>query len=115
MAFISMREFSSLKPGRDSDKPNVIFRLAKSGSTNGRFNKACPFHGKRVDIQIDEETKRIRIRQDDSGVSVHEKSGQFGLSVRVVKIVGTKKIYISALEDGWWYGSYENTEDSCTN
>ncbi|EJN8753885.1 hypothetical protein NR415_002344 [Salmonella enterica] len=107
MAFVSVREFAIKALGRDAEQPNVVFRISKSGSANGRFNKSCPFGGHRVDFQIDEHSKKIRVRADDSGLSVHKGTGQFSASKEVFKILGPQKIFITESDDGWWYGSYD--------
>ncbi len=38
MAFVSVREFAIKALGREAEQPNVVFRISKSGSANGRFN-----------------------------------------------------------------------------
>ncbi|MBZ3655781.1 hypothetical protein JS565_10355 [Salmonella enterica subsp. enterica serovar Senftenberg] len=51
--------------------------------------------------------QKIRVRADDSGLSVHKGTGQFSASKEVFKILGPQKIFITESDDGWWYGSYD--------
>lgn len=93
----------------------VRFRLLSNNSSGGSFSKAVGFNGKRIDIQIDEESKRIRCKEHPDGNKVSEKAGIFGIKNGVVSTCGKDRIYLTLSEDGWWYGSYETTEDSCAN
>ncbi len=93
----------------------VRFRLLSNNSSGGSFSKAVGFNGKRIDIQIDEESKRIRCKEHPYGNKVSEKAGIFGINKSVVRTCGKDRIYLTLSEDGWWYGDYDSKEDSCAN
>lgn len=93
----------------------VRFRVLSNNSSGGSFSKAVGLHGKRVDIQIDEESKRIRCKEHPDGNKVSEKAGLFGINKSAVIACGKERIYLTLSDDGWWYGSYDSKEDSCAN
>lgn len=102
MAFISQIHRHH---GRNSLPPSVTFSLSGKGGCVGRVSKATPFCGKRIDIQIDELVKMIRIGERKDGVSC-SKGGSFSCSRAVNAMVGSERIALTDGGDGWWYGSY---------
>ncbi|ECD4212437.1 hypothetical protein E0X15_12585 [Salmonella enterica subsp. enterica serovar Gatuni] len=100
MAFVSQRNISGHVKG-----PSIRFRQTKSGAGGGTISKAAPFRGERIDIQVCEESRRVRIGIDQRGVSCGA-AGQFSCSLNVYRIVGDKRIDITDGGDGWWYGNY---------
>ncbi|EOI3465046.1 hypothetical protein ACMSW1_002523 [Cronobacter dublinensis] len=111
MAFVSQIGIAkkSKRPGSVKLPPFVVFRKSKSGACCGNLNRSMPFRGERIDIQIDEESKKIRIRQDENGYRVEPKGGQFSCSIRLLEILGGERIFMTLSEDGWWYGDYGNS------
>ncbi|ELY6200929.1 hypothetical protein VV423_002729 [Cronobacter sakazakii] len=111
MAFASQVGIGKKSNRRGSRKlpPFIVFRKSKSGACCGSLNRSMPFRGERIDIQIDEEAKKIRIRQDENGYRVEPKGGQFSCSIRLLEILGGERIFMTLSEDGWWYGEYGNT------
>lgn len=108
MAFVSqigMRK-SDTNAGRMKAPPFVVFRKSKSGACCGNVNRAIPFRGKRIDIQIDHDAKRLRIGECENGYSVETKSGQFSCSIVIFNEIGPGRIWMELSDDGWWYGSY---------
>ena len=75
MAFISQRNMSGHVKG-----PIIRFRQTKSGAGGGTISKAAPFRGERIDIQVCEESRRVRIGIDQRGVSCGA-AGQFSCSL----------------------------------
>lgn len=110
MAFVSQIGIAKndLHPGGKKLAPFVVFRKSKSGACVGNLNRAMPFRGEKIDVQIDIETKKIRIGKNDSGFSVESKGGQFSCSLQVFETVGHERIFLTLADDGWWYGSYAN-------
>lgn len=109
MAFVSqvgLRNPGDRAAGAKKFAPFVVFRKSKSGACCGNLNRAMPFRGERIDIQIDHETKRIRIGAMETGYRVEPKGGQFSCSIAVFKEVGAGRIWMELSDDGWWYGSY---------
>ena len=100
MAFVSQRNIN----GRQKS-PSVRFRKTKSGAGGGSISKAVPLRGKRIDIQIDEGTRKVRLGIDQQGVSCNA-TGSFSCSLNIFRIVGDKKIDLTYGYDGWWYGDY---------
>lgn len=100
MAFVSQRSMGGYAKG-----PSIRFRQTKSGAGGGTISKAVPFRNERIDIQICEESRRVRIGIDQRGVSCGA-NGSFSCSLNVYRIVGDKKIDIEDGGDGWWYGNY---------
>ncbi|EMC7877747.1 hypothetical protein [Enterobacter roggenkampii] len=100
MAFVSQRNIN----GRQKS-PSVRFRKTKSGAGGGSISKAVPLRGKRIDIQIDEGTRKVRLGIDQQGVSCNA-TGSFSCSLNIFRIVGDKKIDLTYGDDGWWYGDY---------
>lgn len=88
-------------------KPFVRFRKTTSGAGGGTISNAVPLREKRIDIQIDEDTKQIRIGEDKCGVSCG-KNGSFSCSLAIFKIVGSESVLLTDGGDGWWYGTYAN-------
>lgn len=91
---------------RKTNSPFVKFRKTASGSTGGCFNKSVQLHGKSVDIEIDYESKKLRISEHPEGYCVAKKVGTFSCSSLVFDEVGNERIYLTLGDDGWWYGSY---------
>lgn len=84
---------------------SVKFRRTKSGAGGGYLSKGIPLRGKRIDIQIDEETKAIRIGEFEEGVACNY-GGTFSCSINVFNIIGENPVELTESEDGWWYGKY---------
>lgn len=105
MAFVSQIGLKH-STGKKKCAPFVVFRKSSSGSSCGNLNRAMPFRGERIDIQIDHETKRIRIGAMATGCLVEPKGGQFSCSFAIFNEVGADRIWLELSEDGWWYGSY---------
>lgn len=112
MAFVSQIAIARTKGRVGAGKlaPFVVFRKTKSGTCCGNLNRSMPFRGESIDVQIDEDTKQIRINKDDSGYRVEPKGGQFSCSLSIFKIVGGERIFLTLADDGWWYGSYSHQE-----
>ena len=106
MAFQSQIGFRRA-PQRHRSKPSVRFRKTTSGAGGGSISNSVPLREKRIDIQIDEETKQIRIGENTGGVSCG-KNGSFSCSLAIFKIVGSESILLTDGGDGWWYGTYAN-------
>lgn len=103
MTFVSlMNKAKSRKPS----SPFVKFRKNKSGSSGGCFNRAMPFRGKSVDIEIDYDNKKIRVAENPEGFRVDNRLGVFSCSSLIFDEVGAERIYLTLGDDGWWYGSY---------
>ncbi len=100
MAFISVRDIN-----KNEIPPIVKFRQTKSGAGGGSISKSVPLRGERIDIQIDEQERKIRLGADQRGVSCNA-TGTFSCSVKVYQIIGDKRINLSDGGDGWWYGNY---------
>ncbi|WP_312999659.1 hypothetical protein [Leclercia sp.] len=110
MAFVSQIGFRrATSPHRS--KPSVRFRKTTSGAGGGTVSKSVPLREKRIDIQIDEEAKQIRMGVNPEGVSCG-KNGSFSCSIFVFKLVGSESIALTDGGDGWWYGSYGNSQES---
>ncbi|MDF9909589.1 UNVERIFIED_ORG: hypothetical protein OKW14_001515 [Pantoea brenneri] len=107
MSFVSISNTSHKQKYARSLTAFVRFRNTQNGA-GGSFSKKTGFRGKRVDIQIDEETNQIRCREDAEGTLCGVNNGQFGFSKSILKIVGYERISLTLADDGWWYGSYEN-------
>lgn len=86
-------------------KAAIRFRKTTSGAGGGTITKAVPLRGMRIDIQLDEATKKIRIGPNENGVSCG-KDGTFSCSLHVFLTVGHESIELYDGGDGWWYGSY---------
>lgn len=86
-------------------KPAIRFRKTASGAGGGYVTNSVPLRGKRIDIQIDEETKQLRIGENEKGVSCG-KTGSFSCSRAIFGFVGGESILLTDAGDGWWYGSY---------
>ncbi|HHQ6628490.1 TPA: hypothetical protein ACSTL5_005077, partial [Serratia fonticola] len=105
MAFVS-KIGPGKKIGRYPGKKFISIWKQKSGSTGGFVTKDTGLRSFTVDIQIDEDTKVIRIGKADKGIKVNSKNGLFSCSAKVSSAVGKQKISLSDGGDGWWYGSY---------
>ena len=68
--------------------------------------KDTGLRGTKIDIQIDAETKTIRIGKSENGVKVNKQWGSFACSASVLNTVGNGRISLTDGGDGWWYGSY---------
>lgn len=102
MAFVSQIHG---KPGRPKAGPGVIFRETPSKSGGGYISKSVPLRGKKIDIQIDETKKLIRLTEYAAGVSVCN-NGTFSCPRSTFQIVGRSRISLELNADGYWYGSY---------
>lgn len=100
MAFVSQRNMNGW-----ARTPSVRFRKTKSGAGGGSVSKQVPLRGKRIDIQIDEDARQVRLGTDQKGVSCGA-GGSFSCSLNVFRIVGDKRIDLTDGGDGWWYGKY---------
>ena len=100
MAFVSQRNMNGW-----TKSPSVRFRKTKSCAGGGCVSKAVPLRGERIDIQIDEETRQVRLGVDQKGVSCNA-TGTFSCSLNVFRIVGDQRIDLKDGGDGWWYGNY---------
>jgi len=107
MAFISEVHKSRGGGGRrpHQNPAAVRFRKTPSGSGGGTMTNGVPFRAMKIDIQIEEESRSIRINRDDKGVSCG-KNGTFSCSLEIYKIVGSEPIPLYEGGDGWWYGKY---------
>lgn len=103
MTFVSL--LNKTKP-RKTNAAFVKFRKNKSGSSGGNFNQAMPFRGKSVDIEIDYDSKKIRVAEHPEGFRVESRQGGFSCSSLFFDEVGAERIYLTFSDDGWWHGSY---------
>lgn len=109
MAFKSQIGFRrATSPHRS--KPSVRFRKTASGAGGGTVSKSVPLQEKRIDIQIDEESQKVRLGANPEGVSCG-KNGSFSCSLSIFKVVGGESIALTDGGDGWWYGSYRNQQE----
>lgn len=108
MAFISQVQGK----GRQKASKSISIRKIKSGSCGGLVAADTGLRGSRIDIQIDEERRMIRIGEKEGGIFVSSKSGCFSCSIRVFRIIGKKKIPLEDGGDGWWYGRYAEIDNS---
>lgn len=109
MAFESQKDKSSGR-GRGDGTARITLKLNTSGSTGVWLTKPTGLQGQTVDIEIDEETKRLRVGIRESGFKVSDK-GAFSLSKKTFRCLSpksdvTQRIELTKGEDGWWYGSY---------
>ena len=105
MAFVSQRKPMGGKY-QNCREPFIRFRKSLSGACCGSINRAVPFRGKRIELEIDFDEKLLRISEHPEGFSVEPSGGQFSCSKSVVEEVGTERIWLTLHEDGWWYGNY---------
>lgn len=112
MAFIQFSEMKKFSRPRDNSAlPSVTIRNGAGYITKAVYGKSKP---PTIDVQIDNQTKTIRLR---TGECLPQKlSGRVGHSfsvpAAVAKLIipeGEKslKIYLDKSNDGWWYGQYE--------
>ncbi len=114
MAFISQLS-PQLAPqqGRKGRPPGtkfISFRKTSTGATGGFVTADTGLRGGEIDIQIDAETKTLRVGKCDSGVKVSARLGTFSCSISVFNTVGKCRISLTDSGDGWWYGSYCGSE-----
>lgn len=107
MAFISQLGTIPKSSGRVPCSKFVSFRKTKSGATGGLITKDTGLRGTKIDIQIDEDNKTIRLGEYENGVMVTQRQGVFSCSVSVFNAVGKCRISLTDGGDGWWYGSYK--------
>jgi hypothetical protein len=107
MAFISQLGTIPKRSGRVPGSKFVSFRKTKSGATGGLITKDTGLRGTKIDIQIDEDNKTIRLGEYENGVMVTQRQGVFSCSVSVFNAVGKCRISLTDGGDGWWYGSYK--------
>lgn len=101
--------FKSLVGTGCRPEPSVRFRANKGGSCSGYLNKNTNLHGLIIDIQVDQNTRQIRIRPADNGVRVG-KAGTFGCSRKNLEICGSDIIWLTLHDDGWLYGEFGAAE-----
>ncbi|HBX8312494.1 TPA: hypothetical protein MG803_21115 [Klebsiella pneumoniae] len=106
MAFVSQLGKYQKRNGRRPGFRFVSFRKLKSGATGGMVTKDTGLRGTKIDIQIDAETKTIRLGKSENGVKVNQQWGSFACSSSVLNAVGKGRISLTDGGDGWWYGSY---------
>ncbi|MGE5989779.1 hypothetical protein ACQJ21_26875 [Klebsiella michiganensis] len=106
MAFVSQLGQYQKRNGRGPGNRFVSFRKTKSGTTGGLITEDTGLRGTKIDIQIDAETKTIRLGKFENGVKVNSRQGSFSCSVSVFNAVGKIRISLTDGGDGWWYGSY---------
>lgn len=109
MAFVS-QIVGRGKGRRKLSKILAIWKTAE-GRTGGRVASDTGLRGRLVDLQIDEETRKVRIGESESGIRVNQKNGAFSCYIRVFEIVGKQKISLEDGGDGWWYGRYAETDN----
>lgn len=91
-------------------KPSISFRLIKSGSTGVHVSKLTGLYEERIDIEIDEERKVLRLVSHPDGFKVGKK-GSFSCSKKIFLTISPKSnisvtIPLGVGEDGLLYGSY---------
>ena len=109
MAFVSQLKNRASR-GRGNRSPFISFRMTVSGSTGAHVGKLTGLQGKDIDIEIDEDSKVLRIAQVDGGFKVGS-NGAFSMSKKVFRTISPSQnlpriIELKLSEDGWWYGSY---------
>lgn len=87
MAFISQLGTIPKSSGRVPGSKFVSFRKTKSGATGGLITKDTGLRGTKIDIQIDEDNKTIRLGEYENGVMVTQRQGVFSCSVSVFNAV----------------------------
>jgi hypothetical protein len=92
MAFISQLGTIPKRSGRVPGSKFVSFRKTKSGATGGLITKDTGLRGTKIDIQIDEDNKTIRLGEYENGVMVTQRQGVFSCSVSVFNAVGKCRI-----------------------
>ncbi|HFQ6936239.1 TPA: hypothetical protein ACHSNL_001854 [Klebsiella variicola] len=106
MAFISQLAPQQRRNGRTPGTKFISFRKTSSGATGGLVTADTGLRGGKIDIQIDAETKTLRVGRCDSGVKVSSQQGTFSCSICVFNTVGKCRISLTDGGDGWWYGNY---------
>ncbi|EPY4328964.1 hypothetical protein ACXDJA_002589 [Klebsiella variicola] len=111
MAFISQLAPQHRRNGRTPGTKFISFRKTNSGATGGLVTADTGLRGGKIDIQIEAETKTIRVGKCDSGVKVNMRQGTFSCSICVFNVVGKCRIPLTDGGDGWWYGKYNGSEN----
>lgn len=111
MAFISQLGPQHKRNARRPGTKFISFRKTNSGATGGLVTADTGLRGGKIDIQIDTETKTIRVGKCDSGVKVNTRQGTFSCSICVFNAVGKCRISLTDGGDGWWCGSYSGSEN----
>lgn len=111
MAFESQVKKLRLR-GRGVGQPIISFRMTTSGSTGVHVSKATCLSGERIDIEIDEERKMLRVGLIADGFQV-SKTGSFSCSKRIFRTIcpnsnNTIRVPLELHQDGLWYGSYSS-------
>lgn len=101
--------FKSLVGSGCRQQPSIRFRVNKGGSCSGYLSKATGLHNSLIDIQVDPDTRQIRVRSANKGVRVG-KAGTFGCSKKNREICGTDVIWLTLHDDGWLYGEFSPIE-----
>lgn len=108
MAFISQRKRKGCSSG-----PTLRVKISKSGACSGFLSKATGLQSLAIELQIDDESKMLRISASPEGFRV-QKYGTFSCSKRVFETISKDKnpvsIPLTLSDDGWWYGSYEEAQ-----
>lgn len=91
-------------------KPSISFRLIKSGSSGVHVSKLTGLYEERIDIEIDDERKVLRLVLHPEGFQVG-KTGSFSCSKRIFRTISPKSnrsvtITLGNGVDGLLYGSY---------
>lgn len=110
MAFVSQRKRKGC-----SSEPALRVKISKSGACSGFLSKATELRSLAIDLQIDDESKMLRISASAEGFKV-QKYGTFSCSRRVFEKISKDKkpvtIPLTLGGDGWWYGSYDAQEEA---
>lgn len=110
MAFISQLA-PQRRNGRKPGTKFISFRKTNSGATGGLVTADTGLRGWKIDIQIDYETKTIRVGKCETGVKVSSWQGSFSCSASVFNAVGKCRITLTDGGDGWWYGNYNGSKN----
>lgn len=91
-------------------KPSISFRLIKSGSSGVHVSKLTGLHEERIDIEIDDERRVLRLVLHPEGFQVG-KTGSFSCSKKIFRTISPKSnspvtIPLVVRSDGLLYGSY---------
>ncbi|OIX96245.1 hypothetical protein BFS14_01920 [Serratia fonticola] len=106
MTFVSQKKSTRTRYGGTF----ITFKVNKNGGCASRIASGTGLNGKTVDIQVCEETKRVRVKESDEGFRVHKTgaltmSGDTYLAVAAGR-TGKIQVALNLNDDGWWYGSY---------
>lgn len=92
----------------DDDGDGFLTLTTKAGGSHaGYFSKGCGFLNTHVDIQIDTDSRTIRVREDANGIRVNGQrmAGlQHPTLTPIFNVV--RRINFTRCGDGWLYGDY---------